>query len=139
MNIMNTLIPYATIPYEGIQYGVCREFNHVSRYRNLRRITHNPDSDRFVTLELVNAFESQTEVYYHTVTEDETNRLDLIAYTELGDATYSWILAYLNNIEDGFTINSGQVLMIPKSFTSLFNKHELLAPINPTSLNLGEE
>ena len=69
----------------------------------------------------------------------EENRLDLIANTYLGSATYSWVIAYFNQIEDGYTVREGQTLIIPKTITSLFSDGEILAPITALALNLGEE
>ena len=67
------------------------------------------------------------------------NRLDLISNTLYGSPSYSWILAYFNRIEDGFTVKSGQKLVYPKSVTSLFSSGELLQSIPATKLNIGEE
>ena len=67
------------------------------------------------------------------------NRLDIIANQFLGSSSYAWIIAYLNNIEDGFSVSEGQRLAIPKSISSLFNTGEILQPIPATSLNLGRE
>lgn len=131
--------PYDTVVHNGIIYGPCREFNHISRYRNLRQVTHNAYSDRYVTLETVNPFVTHTQVKYHEVTVPEENRLDLIAQKELGSATYSWVIAYFNSIEDGYTVREGQRLVIPESVTALLSKGEILAPIAYTRLNLGEE
>ena len=141
MKIQNTTTPYATIPYEGIQYGVCRDYNHISRYRGLRRVTHNPltQADRFVALETTNPFVTNTEVEYYEVPPVHENRLDLISQKFLGDATYSWVIAQFNHIEDGYTVREGQRIMIPKSITSLFSKGEILAPVSPSMLNLGSE
>lgn len=141
MKITDTTTPFHVIDYEGIQYGVCRDFNHVSRYRALRRVTHNPitASDRFVALETTNPFTTHASIHYYEVPPMYENRLDLIAYKLLGDATYGWVIAHFNNIEDGFTVRAGQTLMIPDAVTSLFNKGEILAPISPTMLNLGSE
>ena len=140
VKILNTLTPYTIIDYDGIQYSVCRDFRHISQYKSLRRVVHEPNRDtRFVALETVNPFSTRLEVEYYEVGEDEVNRLDLIAYNKLGSATYAWVLAYINHIEDGYTIQGGQVLMIPKSFNKLFDKGEILAPISPTTLNLSAE
>lgn len=133
-------IPYKIIEHDGIVYSGCKDFNHISRYRNLRQVVHHPDTtDRYVTLETVNSFVTHTEVKYHEVTTTEENRLDLIAQQELGSATYSWVIAYFNDIEDGYTVREGQRLKIPNSVTALLNKGEILAPISQTKLNLGEE
>ena len=132
---------YDTLEHAGIVYSSCRNFDHISRYRNLRQVVHTPDViDRYVTLETVNPFVTHVEVRYHEVTMPEINRLDLIAEEELGSATYSWVIAYYNNIEDGYTIREGQKLKIPdRGITSLLNTGEILAPIPQTRLNLGEE
>ena len=131
--------PYDVVKHEGITYGVCVDFSHISRYRNLRQVTHCPETDRYITLETVNPFITHTEVIYHEVSTTEINRLDLIAQKTLGSATYSWVIAYFNQIEDGFTVREGQKLMIPKSITQLLSKGEILAPITAMKLNLGEE
>ena len=140
MRIQNTLTPYKEVEHVGIQYTTCRDFNHISRHRGLRQIVHGPEThDRFISLETPNAFVTNTEVIYHDVKAHEENRLDIIANKYLGSSTYGWVIAYFNQIEDGFTIRDGQRLAIPKSISSLFNKGELLAPISALTLNLGEE
>ena len=133
-------IPYKTLEHEGIAYSVCRDFDHISRYRDLRQVVHCPNAaDRYVTLETVNPFVTHTEVKYHEVTVQEINRLDLIADKELGSATYSWVIAYFNKIEDGYTVREGQRLIMPTSVTALLSSGEVLAPVVATKLNLGEE
>lgn len=140
MEYYNTLVPYHVIPYSGIVYGHCRDFEHISRYRCLRQITHNEmDSDRFIALETVNAFTTQCEVTYYTVPAHEENRLDVIAYKTLGSAQYSWVIAYFNQLEDGFSVREGVVLAIPKNISSLFNTGEILASVSALQLNLGRE
>jgi hypothetical protein len=133
--------PYATIDYGGIVYSTCKDFDYISRYRNLRQVVHCPNDveERTVTLETVNPFITNTEVKYHEVTTSEINRLDLIAENELGSATYGWVIAYFNKIEDGFTAREGQKLIIPNNVTALLNQGEILAPITALRLNLGEE
>ena len=137
----NTLIPYRVVPYEGIEYNVCYDYSHISRYKGLRQVAHCPNSstDRYLALENPNPFSSDVDVTYYEVPSYRENRLDLIANEFLGSATYSWVIAYFNNIEDGFTVRAGQQLKIPKSFTSLFNDGEILASIVATKLNLGTE
>ena len=132
--------PYKVLEHEGIAYSTCRDFNHISRYRNLRQVVHCPDTTyRYVTLETVNPFVTHTEVKYHEVTVPETNRLDLIAEKELGSAAYGWVIAYFNSIEDGYTVREGQKLVIPDSVTALLNNGEVLAPVSALRLNLGGE
>ena len=140
MKILDTLVPYKEIEYFGIQYGVCRDFDHISRYRGLRQVTHDSTQpSRFVTLETPNPFSSHAAVKYYDVPAYEENRLDLIAYKFLGSAQYAWVIAFFNNIEDGYTVREGQRIVVPNAITDLFNKGEMLAPVNPTMLNLGEE
>ena len=139
--IRNLNTPYKKIDYEGIQYTYCVDYKHISRYRNLRQVIHSPAnvSDRTTTLEIPNAFTSKLNVRYYTVPLAEVNRLDLIANKLLGSATYSWVIAYFNKITDGFTVREGQRLVIPNSVTDLFESGEMLQPVPPMTLNLGEE
>lgn len=143
MRIQNTLTPYKELEHRGIQYTTCRDFNHISRYRGLRQVVHSPhDVDRYITLETGNPFSTNIkndDVVYHDVKAHEENRLDLVANKYLGSSTYAWIIAYFNNIEDGFSIREGERLKIPKSISSLFSKGEVLAPVSALTLNLGEE
>ena len=137
----DTLIPYKVIPYDGIDYTVCRNFDHISRYKGLRQVVHNPanTAERFITLETVNALTSNASYRYYTVPTSEENRLDLIAYKFYGSPNYSWVISYMNNIEDGFTVYEGQKIKILDSFSDLFAQGEILASIPPMSLNLGSE
>lgn len=141
MRFYDTLISYDTLEHKGIQYGVCRDFKHISRHRRLRQVVHNPSDmkDRFVALETPNPFQTQADVTYYEVPAHEENRLDVIAFKLMGSAQYAWTIAYFNGIEDGFTVHEGQKIMIPKSFTQLFNKGEVLASVSPLTLNLGTE
>lgn len=140
MEFYNTLVPYKTLDYKGIQYTSCRDFNHISRYRGLRQVIHSPNEpDRLVTLEIPNSFTTNTDVNYYEVSADTENRLDIIAYRFLGSAQYAWVIAYFNGIEDGFTCREGQKLAVPKSISSLFNSGEILQSIPASTLNLGSE
>lgn len=141
MKFYDTLVPYKTIEYKGIHYTVCRDYSHISRYRGLRQVVFMPDDpERFTALETANAITSnKLPVKFHTVTVTEENRLDLIAYKELGSVSYAWVIAYMNRIVDGYTVHEGQRLTIPINITSLFSKGELLAPVSPSALNLGSE
>lgn len=141
MKFYDTLVPHKTIEYKGIHYTVCRDYSHISRYRGLRQVVFMPDDpERFTALETANAITSnKLPVKFHTVTVTEENRLDLIAYKELGSVSYAWVIAYMNRIVDGYTVHEGQRLTIPINITSLFSKDELLAPVSPSALNLGSE
>ena len=125
---------------ESIQYTTCRDFPYISRYRNLRQVIHNPDSyDRFITLELCNDISVDIPVKSYVVPDTEENRLDMIAYKKLGSAQYAWLLAYVNNIYDGYTVAAGQVISVPLNITDLFLKDKLLAPVSAAELTLGSE
>lgn len=140
MRILNTLTPYNSIDYKGIQYQVCRDFDYISRYKGLRQVAHNPDdADRFIALETPNAINHNVELRYYDVLHVEENRLDIIANKLLGSAQYAWVIAYFNNIYDGFSVSAGQRIVVPKSISSLFKTGELLASIPASTLNLGSE
>lgn len=137
----DTLRPYDILEHKGIQYGVCRDYSHISRYRRLRQVTNNPSDmdERFIDLETPNPFETHSDVTYYEVPQHEENRLDIIAFKTLGSAQYAWAIAYFNNIEDGYTAHAGQKLAIPRNITQLFEKGECLASVSPNTLNLGAE
>ena len=141
MKIYDTLNVYDELPHVPIQYGVCRDFNHLSRYRGLRQLVHDPsdEENRFVALENPNPFTTDSDVTYYEVPLVHENRLDLIAEKLLGSSQYRWVIAYFNSISDGYTVKEGQIIRCPKSISSLFNQGEVLAPINPLQLNLGTE
>lgn len=136
----DTLKPYITVTHTGIQYSVCRDYKHISRYKGLRQLIHNPtELQRFIALETPNPVVTHGRFLYYDVPATEENRLDLIAYKFFGSAQYSWVISYFNNIDDGFTVREGQRLRILENFTELFNVGELLAPIPALQLNLGSE
>lgn len=141
MRYYDTLRPYDILEHKGIQYGVCRDFSHICRYRRLRQVVNNPSdmADRFIDLETPNPFETNSDITYYEVPQHEENRLDIIAFNLLGSAQYAWAIAYFNQIEDGFTVHSGQKLIIPRNITQLFEKGECLASVSPNTLNLGTE
>lgn len=141
MKVYDTLTPYKELDVEPLQYGVCRDFDHLSRYRGLRQVVHNVATDeQFVTLETPNSFNSNlTNCKVHTVTYSEQNRLDVIANKYLGSSSYAWVISYMNHIEDGYTIREGQKLVIPNSITDLMQNNEFLSSIPAMQLNLGTE
>ena len=141
MAIKDLTQPYDIIKHEGIAYSVCKDFDYISRYRNLRQVVHLPDSaDRYVTFETTNpVVTNNLPIIYHVVEASEENRLDLIANKYLGSASYSWVIAYFNQIEDGYSVFEGQTIIIPKTITDLFSEGEILASVTALKLNLGEE
>lgn len=142
MKFYNTTLPYKVIEHQGIQYSVCRDYSHISRYRNIRQLIHSPNvlEDRFVALETTNPITTNIDVAYYEVLPAEVNRLDVIAYKLLGSPSYAWVIAYFNEITDGYSAYQGQILRYPKAgVTALFTKGEVLSPVNPFGLNLGAE
>lgn len=140
MKIIDTLSPYEIIERQEIQYTVCRDYDHISRYKGNRQVVHEGNGeDRYIALETVNPFTTHTDVTYYTVPAHLENRLDIIAKENLGSASYAWVIAYFNGIEDGFSVYEGQRLAIPSSISSLFTSGEILAPISGLALNLGSE
>lgn len=142
MFILTPTRPYKELEHKGINYSCCRDFNHISRYRGLRQVIHSPDDtdERLLNLETPNPFETENlPVVYHEVQNDEVNRLDLIADRYLGSAQYAWVLAYFNDISDGFSCNTGQKLIMPTSITSLMASGEILQSVTALKLNLGSE
>lgn len=142
MFILNPTEPYSVLEHKGITYSSCRDFNYISRYRGLRQVIHSPEDldDRLVALESPNPFVSTNlEVKWHEVTNDEENRLDLIAFKYLGSAQYGWVIAYFNTIEDGFSCYNGQKLMIPTGITDLMKSGEILQNVTALRLNLSSE
>lgn len=142
MFILNTLSPYKDLDRAGgIQYTVCRDYDHISRHRGLRQVIHRPEGvDRYIALETPNPVtEYNVNFAFHEVLPKEENRLDVIAYNYLGSASYSWVISYYNNIADGYTVRPGQVIRIPKDVTSLMTTGNLLQSVPATQLNLGSE
>lgn len=138
----DTTSPYKEVDYEGIEYTPCRDYNHISRYRRLRQVIHyiNKQNKRFITNEVQNSYDyDNIEVEYFTVPLSMENRLDLISYKFYNTVSYNWVIAYINGIQDGYTVYEGQVLMIPKAITELFANGCVLSSVPATSLNLGTE
>lgn len=137
----DTTKPYEEVNYKGIEYTVCKDYDHISRYKRLRQVIHLLEgSDRFISLEIQNGYNyKDLSIEYYEVTTRTENRLDLISYSYFGTASYSWIIAYINGISDGYTVLEGQVLMIPTAFSELFSSNCVLSAVSPTSLNLGTE
>ena len=142
MEILDTISPYREIPYEGIQYTVCADYDHISRYRALRQVISSPDDkdNRRIQPETVNEIDNTgIRCIWYEVKPDEENRLDILAYRFLGSASYSWVISYFNDIEAGFTVRSGQKILIPESITSLMQKGHVLQSITAFHMNLGTE
>lgn len=140
MDFQDTMQPYDLVNTDPIQYTYCHEYDHISRYKGLRQVIHQADStDRYITLETPNEYDAPADLTYYTVPANRENRLDVIAKEQLGSASYRWVLAYFNNIEDGFTCRQGTRLAIPRSISELMESGQILAPISVNKLNLGSD
>lgn len=142
MFVLDTLSPYKELDRKGIQYSVCREYDHVSQHRTLRQVVHGVEEtlDRFVALETPNQIKSSNlDFQYHEVEPKEENRLDVLAYNLLGSASYAWAIAYFNGIQDGYTVKPGQKIKAPKNISSLMTQGNILQPVTALQLNLGFE
>ena len=42
MDFYDTTTEYEKVDYKGIQYTVCRDYDHISRYKGLRQLIHSP-------------------------------------------------------------------------------------------------
>lgn len=136
----DTWRPYKEIERDPIQYTYCVDFDHISRYKQLRQVIHEGKKpSRYVGLETTNSFNSSAQMITYTVPAHLENRLDIIARDHLGSANYAWIIAYINKIPDGFTVLAETQLRIPVSITELFNQGEILSAVEATKINLGSE
>lgn len=141
MNFPNTWTPYKKVERDPIQYTYCVNYDHICRYMTLRQVIHqgNHVDNRYTSLETTNPFKTSAAMRIYTVPSHLENRLDVIAYNELGSSRYSWVIAYINKISDGFTVLEGTQLKIPVSISQLFESGEILGAIEATRINLGSE
>lgn len=81
----------------------------LSRYRNLNTIDDKKyyESSEFPTKEQLEGISTIQIVI------SQFDRLDNLAYTHLGDGSYWWVIAMMNNIEWPFKFEEGQILEIP--------------------------
>lgn len=140
MNFPDTWRPYKKVKRTPIQYTYCVDYDHICRYMSLRQVIHEGNTEsRYTALETTNPFRTSISMKVFVVPSHLENRLDLIAYQELGSAKYAWIIAYINKISDGFTALEGTQLLIPNSVSQLFETGEILGNVDATHINLGSE
>ena len=58
---------------------------------------------------------STNDFTYHTVTQDEEMRIDLISFNYYGTEDYLDIICKFNGISNPFSLEQGQILKVPKS------------------------
>lgn len=63
--------------------------------------------------------------YYHTVTQVEENRLDIVAKSVYNNSKFWWLLALANNIIDPTSVPKGSKLLVP-SVQSYVTKGNLM-------------
>ena len=91
-----------------------------SRYDQFRRVrSYSNDPVRLETFPAISA--ADLESLPHTIIKfKETDRLDHLAETFLGDSTYWWAICLMNNLENPFSYKllPGVRLMIPNDAES---------------------
>ena len=113
------------------------DYPHISRYRGLRQIA-DMEKDH-ISLETTNPWQSRLPIRWYTVSQQQENRLDLLAKELYGSEMYSWVIVRMNNISDGYSIPAGTKIAVIDDFYKLINKGEVLAAIPPFTLNLRQE
>ena len=100
-----------------IFYSKPRNYNHISRYGKYRQIVENHVS----RVETFNQtfVDKSTNDKFHTVTQQQENRLDIIANIYYSDPSLGWAIALANELVDPFVVVPGTVLRIPE-FISLY-------------------
>jgi hypothetical protein len=99
--------------YIPLDYFQPRKYDTLSRYGDTERLydelngVYYHETPNTVSIPL-----SETDTYV-TVTQQTTNRLDVIANNIYGYAPYWWIIAYANNIIDPYDVPEGTVLRCP--------------------------
>lgn len=86
--------------------------NSKSRYY-FTNYVKNTDSNLVYDLYTRVSYDSDTDVTYHIVTEQDENRLDKISEQYYDDSSYWWLIAMANNIIDPFIVVKGTTLKIP--------------------------
>lgn len=77
-----------------------------SRYSNCDTIS----GSYYATYNFPDSFADVPVFSIRTSSED---RLDTLAFKYLGDGTYWWVIAMLNNIQWAFDFQPGEILLIP--------------------------
>lgn len=88
-------------------------FNKTSRYSS-RTIEVNREGKRFITLREPLNLEHAAGDIFVTITEELTQRPDLISYRAYGDRSLWWVIYEYNEISDPlFELKTGTILRIP--------------------------
>lgn len=85
-------------------------------FNTLAKKKPSANNDKIIMVTPTVIFSNLTEtVAEHTVTEDEIGRIDLISLKYYKDANYADYILKWNNISNPFSINLGDVLLIPQN------------------------
>lgn len=85
-------------------------------FNTLAKKKPSVNNDKIIMVTPTVIFSNLTEtVAEHTVTEDEIGRIDLISLKYYKDANYADYILKWNNISNPFSINLGDVLLIPQN------------------------
>lgn len=105
------------------------EFNTLTK----KKLSVN--SDKIIMTSPTVIFSNLTEtVAEHTVAEDEIGRIDLISLKYYKDANYADYILKWNNISNPFSINLGDVLLIPQNNAVL----SIVSPIKMVQRSTNE-
>lgn len=112
--------------YETPEYIDPREFQYLSRYSRTRRILDkNLGVAYHETYHRKNIPETNDDKFI-TVTNNNENRLDIIANEQYQYSLYWWVIAMANDIIDPFNVPAGTVLRIPP-LSSLYSTGGVLS------------
>lgn len=80
----------------------------ISRYRNNEIL----DSKSYSTFNFPTQ-EQLDDIQTYSVRVNKFDRLDNLAAKYLGDGSYWWVIAIMNNLEWAFKFDEGDILLIP--------------------------
>ncbi len=81
----------------------------LSRYRNLNTL----EDKKFYETSEFPANEELENISSIQIIVSQFDRLDNLAFIHLGDGSYWWVIALMNNIDWPFRFEEGQILKIP--------------------------
>jgi len=111
--------------YDNNVFAVARQYNGISRYRDILLIQDEADANTFAHVNLY-SFSIPLSDKDIIVTADEFTRLDILADKYYSNATFWWVIAMASNIKDPFNIYAGQLIRIPP-LKSLYDDYSVLA------------
>lgn len=110
--------------FDSIEYLPPITYKNASRYKNLRTI-QDKDGNIYHESWFQKYVDHSSDDIYYVVTNDEENRLDIIATMFYNSPRYWWVVALANYIIDPFDIPVGTQLRIPP-LLALYNSGGVL-------------